>query len=365
MRHRLHSLCPYFAMFPETFVEKWVSELTQRQDIVLDPFSGRGTTAFQGLLMERRTIACDVNPVAYCITRAKTNAPTVAALRRRWTMLERAYSADEWNAKCDELPEFFSHAYHQSTLAQLLYLRDRLRWAQLDTDCMLAALVLGSLHGETNKSKYYLSNQMPRTISTKPRYSVNFWRERNLVAPLRDVFDVIRSRIAYRYASAPPAGRATVFNADMRTLPDLMEPAGDPIRCVITSPPYLDITNYEEDQWLRLWFLGGEPWPTYRQISRDDRHANPERYWTLLSDMWGVLGRVLAPDANVVVRLGGKGLTPDELADGLLRTSAATGRQVRLAGEYEVSNIKGRQTDSFRPGTKGCVVEVDCHFVVA
>ena len=23
----------------------------------------------------------------------------------------------------------------------------------------------------------------------------------------------------------------------------------------ITSPPYLDTTNYREDQWLRLWFL--------------------------------------------------------------------------------------------------------------
>ena len=24
-------------------------------------------------------------------------------------------------------------------------------------------------------------------------------------------------------------------------------------------PPYLDVTHFEEDQWLRLWFLGGPP----------------------------------------------------------------------------------------------------------
>ena len=26
------------------------------------------------------------------------------------------------------------------------------------------------------------------------------------------------------------------------------------------------------------------------------------------------------------------------------------------------SALKGRQTDAFRPGTRGCLVEVDCHF---
>src|SRR5258705_2335387 len=42
--------------------------------------------------------------------------------------------------------------------------------------------------------------------------------------------------------------------------------------CVITSPPYLDVTNFEEDQWLRLWFLGGPPYPTRHRLASDDRH---------------------------------------------------------------------------------------------
>src|SRR5690348_11116618 len=75
MRHRFHSLCPYFAVFPESFAAKWIDKLTAPGDTVLDPFSGRGTTAFQALLMGRNAIACDLNSVAYCITRAKTQAP--------------------------------------------------------------------------------------------------------------------------------------------------------------------------------------------------------------------------------------------------------------------------------------------------
>jgi hypothetical protein len=363
MRHRFHSLCPYFAMFPESFVEHWISHLTAPGAVVLDPFSGRGTTAFQGLLMHRRTIACDVNPVAYCITRAKTNAPACTAVRGRVTVLEKGYDRDEWLAACDELPEFFAFAYHRETLAQLLYLRSRLSWRELPTDCMIAAIILGSLHGETHKSRNYLSNQMPRTISTKPAYSIRFWKSRGLTAPLRDTFDVIRKRIAFRYESPPPAGKAQVINADMRLLPQLLGEV-EPIQCVVTSPPYLDVTNFEEDQWLRLWFLGGEPNPTYKQISQDDRHGTAGSYWRLLGDTWRSLGHVLAADAHVVFRIGGKGLTPDDLVAGLSTTSEESGREVTLVSS-EVSAIQGRQTPSFRPGSTGCSVEVDCHFSIA
>ena len=68
MRHRFHSLCPYFAMFPESFAEKWIGQLTTTGETVLDPFAGRGTAPFQALLMGRNAIAGDTNPVAYCVS---------------------------------------------------------------------------------------------------------------------------------------------------------------------------------------------------------------------------------------------------------------------------------------------------------
>src|SRR5260370_16931399 len=85
MRHRFHALCPYFAMFPESFASTWIVRLTKPGEIVLDPFSGRGTTAFQALLLHRRAIACDVNDVAACLTRRKTSPPPFSVLRRHIT----------------------------------------------------------------------------------------------------------------------------------------------------------------------------------------------------------------------------------------------------------------------------------------
>ena len=37
-----------------------------------------------------------------------------------------------------KMPVFFQVAYHRKTLAELLYLRDRLKWRTNDVDCMIA-----------------------------------------------------------------------------------------------------------------------------------------------------------------------------------------------------------------------------------
>lgn len=364
MRHRFHAICPYFAMFPESFAEKWIGELSRIGDVVLDPFSGRGTTAFQSLLLGRKALACDVNDVAYCVTKAEVQAPTLLSVLRRITVLESQYTGGDWQREASELPEFFRVAYSGTTLTQILFLRTKLDWKKSKTDCMIAAVALGVLHGETHKSPSYLSNQMPRTISTKPRYSVKFWEARGLVAPERDAFALLRTQARYRYVSPPPVGDATVLHCDMRHLSWKRDRLPGPIRLAVTSPPYLDVTNFEEDQWLRLWFLGGPPHPTRHRVSRDDRHESQGNYWSFIADMWRMLGSVMAREGSVVVRLGGRGGDVESMLKKLTVTSQFSGRRVGLVS-HSYSELKKRQTHSFRPGTKGCLVELDCHFQFA
>lgn len=349
-------------MFPESFAEHWIDDLTKSGDWVLDPFCGRGTAPFQALLMGRRTVGADINPAAYCITRAKTMAPQPATVRHRLTRLEKSFDALEWDSERRRLPTFFRGAYSPATLRQILFLRGSLKWRDSDTDCLIAALVLGALHGET-KSPYYFSNQMPRTISTKPAYSLRFWAQRELHPPKRDVFSILRDRLAFRYESEPPRGNATILNTDMRELPRLMTHR-PPIKCVITSPPYMNVTSFEEDQWLRLWFLGGPSFPRRGVISPDDRHASHDGYWRLIADMWRTLGQLVEPKAHVVIRIGAKNTLPENVTRMLTGAALAGKRRVRLVGS-EVSEIRGRQTDAFRPGSTGCAREMDCHFVMA
>jgi hypothetical protein len=348
-------------MFPESFAEKWIVKLTNRNDVVLDLFSGRGTTATCALLSGRKAVATDVNDVAFCLTKAKTNAPRRASALKRVTALRKSFFGSTGAREAAELPEFFRYAFDSRTLRQILYIRKSLEWRHNTTDAMVAALALGALHGEADKSSSYFSNQMPRTISTKPAYSIRFWKERNLKAQFRDVFEILERAVAFRYESEPPRGDAVVLNGDMRQLPFAKESFPGPIKCAITSPPYFDVTDFEEDQWLRLWFLGGPPKPTTGRLSRDDRHTFAASYWRFIADMWRSLGAVLSRSANVVIRLGSSRLSIEELERQLVATSHFSGRKTELVST-ECSTIKRRQTDAFRPGAVGCKVEIDCHF---
>lgn len=349
-------------MFPEQFAEKWIARLTVPGDYILDPFSGRGTTALSAVLSGRKAISCDTNDVAFCLTRAKTRPPRLETLLGRLQSLQHEFE-NGYQETREELPQFFDWAFSRNTLSQLLFLRRSLNWRTSKSDAMIAALILGSLHGDSRKSAHYLSNQMPRTISTKPAYSVRFWRRHGMRPPDRDVFQTVANRAEYRYASIVPKSESLVFHADMRKLPQLVDPNDTPVRCVITSPPYLDVTNFEEDQWLRLWFLGGPPLPMRTERSRDDRYSSQGRYWSFIADMWRSLGSVLRPDSHIVIRMGSRTQVPDTIRSCLRNTALLSGRKLKLVSS-KVSEIANSQTRSFRPGSRGCSLELDCHFVM-
>lgn len=357
-------------MFPESFARDQIERYTTTGDLVLDPFCGRGTTPFQALLMGRSAAAGDVNPVAYTVTRAKTNAPPAQDVLDRLSEIEEGFKPSDYDDEAEGSEPFFLRAYAPGTFRQVLHLRAKLNPDATgrvgDIDAMVAALVLEVLHGESHKTPSCLSNRMPRTISTKPGYSVRYWDERDLDPPDRDAFAILRGRVSFRYRSVPPEGRARVWQTDMRGLPEVGADIRGHVRLVVTSPPYLNVTNFEEDQWLRLWFLGGPPEPTRKRISPDDRYYSEGAYWPLLKDFFATVANVAAEDAHVVVRIGGKGLTPARLAEGLEESAeSVTDRTIRPIGPYQVSKIQGRQTNQFRPGSKGCLVEVDHTFRVA
>lgn len=354
IRHRFHAICPYFAMFPETFVRKYLV-WSRPGDLVFDPFSGRGTTAFESLLNDRRAAACDTNPVAVCISRAKTDPPGIEEALTRVTEIENTMV--EPNSTLSE-DEFFQTCFHPDTLEQLLHFRRVSDWRHSRTDCFLSAIALGCLHGESHRSPRYFSNRMPRTISTKPAYSVRWWHSNHWVAPRRDIFAIMRDEICYRFVSAPATRIGHVQQCDARQAADQFSDLQGEVSLVITSPPYLDTTNFLEDQWLRVWFLGGEERPT-RIKSSDDRHSSLLKYWQFLTEVWTGIAPLLRPNAQFVVRLGGTRATFQDCCGRLLASlTAGLNRRVTLLESHE-SDIVGGQLHSFMPKAKGTKAEFD------
>ena len=362
MRHRFHSICPYFAMFPETFVEKHLAA-TRFNGVVFDPFCGRGTTIFEALLNGREAAGCDLHPVAVCITGAKCNPPDRDEALARIDELEAALSAVPPPSLSDEMAKFFATCFHADTYEELRYLRVNLDWRNDRTDRFIAALCLGALHGESHRSPNYFSNRMPRTISTKPAYSVRWWDKHGYVAPRRDVFAILRNMVDYRFRTPPPESRGEVVESDARNANLAIPHLEGKVTDIITSPPYLDTTNYREDQWLRLWFLGE---PAKSAHARDDgRHYNTALYWNFLKEAWEGVAPLLAPQARIVVRIGGRRLSKEEM---FARLSAglteATGRLVKSADDGVTTPVKRTQANSFRGAKASPTVEHDFCFLI-
>jgi hypothetical protein len=360
-RHPFHSICPYFAMFPEQFVEQQLLSFTSPGDLVFDPFCGRGTTVFESLLKGRRAAGSDVNSVAACIASAKAAAPAFGELVARIDALEELHKASipDYAAPTP----FFEVCFERETLAEILFVREALDWKGSPVDGFLAAVMLGILHGESHKSELCLSNRMPRTISTKPDYSVRWWGERKLEPPRRQVFDTLRKAVAFRYRMPPASARGVVRQADARTAGSTFSEFAGQVKLVVTSPPYLDTTDYAEDQWLRLWFLGGKSHPQLRK-NRDDRHTQATVYWEFLREAWAGLNLLMADNSTIVIRIGGAKLTKEQLLTGVTDSLNAALQNFELTPLHGgvTSSIRPRETSAFRPAPPRQNVEHDFVF---
>src|SRR6188768_1402807 len=92
--HSLHPMCSYLASFPAALAHAFIARYSRPGDVVLDPFSGRGTAPLQAVAEGRIGVGNDLNPLAQVLTAAKLEPATPAAARTRTAALRLAWSAD-------------------------------------------------------------------------------------------------------------------------------------------------------------------------------------------------------------------------------------------------------------------------------
>lgn len=68
-----HGFHKYPAKFIPQLAKRCIEENTKINEIVCDPFMGCGTTLIESLASGRKTVGVDINPVAYLISKVKTN----------------------------------------------------------------------------------------------------------------------------------------------------------------------------------------------------------------------------------------------------------------------------------------------------
>ena len=91
--HPFHPMCSYLASFPAALAHAFIARYSRPGDVVLDPFSGRGTTPLQACAEGRIGVGNDLNPFAHLLTAAKVEPATRAQATTRLAGLRLAWHA--------------------------------------------------------------------------------------------------------------------------------------------------------------------------------------------------------------------------------------------------------------------------------
>ncbi len=71
LSYSTHGIFRYFGKFPPPIARYLIKRYTKPGDLVYDPMCGSGTTAVESVLLNRKVICTDINPLAISISKAK------------------------------------------------------------------------------------------------------------------------------------------------------------------------------------------------------------------------------------------------------------------------------------------------------
>jgi hypothetical protein len=291
--HSLHEIS-YRACFKPQLPEFFIARLTAPGETVYDPFAGRGTTALQAALMGRRPAANDISCLSVLLCRPRLAPPTAALLAARLDALDLSGHPP---AADDPLLTF----YHPATLTRIMalrrYLLERTASGRLDAvDDWVRMVALNRLTGHSPGffSVYTLPPNQATSVVAQRRINA----KRDQAPPPRDVAGLILRKSKNLLADGPPPPHPAPL---LMTGPAEATPAlGDAsVALIVTSPPFLDVVDYESDNWLRGWFAGIDP-----AAVTLSQHRSTAAWEGFVRGCFAEFARVLRPGGFVAFEVG-------------------------------------------------------------
>jgi len=284
--HSLHYVVPYQACFAPQIPEFFINNFSKEGDVVLDPFCGRGTTILEANQKGRIGIGADVSPLGLYIAKSKLNNIPYEDVKKRLSQID-------FSKEISEDFEEFKDIYHPKTYSQIMNLKQQLTDKPVDT--LIKTIILGRLHGHSGA---FFSVWTFNVVSFSKERIKKQSEKRGLKPEFRDVVPRILKKaktILKNQVIEQPA--SNLFNSDSRNLP-----LGDSsVDLIITSPPFLDVINYIDDNWLRFWFLGID-----KNILRDSiiQTGNLNEYKTFIKKSMLEMNRVLKKGKYCIIEVG-------------------------------------------------------------
>jgi hypothetical protein len=323
--HSLHEIS-YRACFKPQLPRFFIERLTQEGEIVYDPFMGRGTTPMEAALLGRLPFGNDVNPLSVVMTKSRLNPPRLAEVEARLQEIKLDEPAD--------MPEDLLAFYHEETLRAISSLKKYLamRRQTYGLDAVDEWIELVALNRLTGHSPGFFSvYTMPpnQAVSAKAQRKIN--EKRKQTPPKRDVAKIIlrKSRILLSDLSGP--GRAMLASASKEakllthTADATPEIGAKSVALVVTSPPFLNVVQYADDNWLRCWLLGIDPKGVKLTVPK-----KLDEWKVEMTKVFRELNRVLKPGGHVAFEVGEVHAGKTKLEEAVLPCGVAAGLEPLL-----------------------------------
>lgn len=297
----LHEIS-YRACFKPQVPRHFINGFTDPGDVVYDPFMGRGTTVLEALLLGRKAIGNDINPLSRILVEPRTRLPNPEQVGERL----KAIPVDP-SARADLDLSMF---YHPSTEAELVslrrYLGERRKSGSEDhIDRWIRMIATNRLTGHS--AGFFSVYTLPPNQATTPENQRRINRQRCQAPEYRDVKALIFRKSVRMLRAVLPEERKALERAQERTIL-LSEDAkttpairNESVHLTVTSPPFLNIVNYATDNWLRCWF---NELPVQEISARMTLSASVETWTGLMQDVFRELWRVTRPGGRVAYEVG-------------------------------------------------------------
>jgi hypothetical protein len=296
----LHEIS-YRACFKPQLPRFFINLLTKKGDLVYDPFSGRGTTVLEAGLSGCNVVANDANPLSRIMTEPRFYPPDYPAVEKRLLSISR-----ESGPAAIDLSMFYHPDTEQEIVALRQYLLERKAGSRDDMiDRWIAMVVTNRLTGHS--SGFFSVYTLPPNQAVSQRSQQRINTKRNQTPEYRDTHKIILNKTKSLLRSLTPpekknlnhAGKnARLLTGDARNTPEILN---DSVQLTVTSPPFLDIVQYKDDNWLRCWFNGLND----KEIGPRITMARTVDAWSdVMGEVFDELYRITSPGGYVAFEVG-------------------------------------------------------------
>ena len=292
----------YRACFKPQLPNFFISNLTNENDFVYDPFLGRGTTIIEAALLNRQIIGNDINPLSKILSNARLLIPDLTELKGYLQKIPIDYSL-----KSDIDLSMF---YHPKTESEIVSIKNFIlkKEKQNKLNSLDKWIRMVATNRLTGHSKGFFSvYTMPPNQAVTAERQIKINKTRNQEPEYRDVKKLIlkKSKALIKNISAEQkqvlqkvSETAIFLKKDARKTKII---PNDFVQLTVTSPPFLDVVQYAQDNWLRCWFNGIDA----KEIDKKITTSKTIKEWTtVMQDVFNELYRITKKSGFVAFEVG-------------------------------------------------------------